>query len=90
MAYDILDGFLCCHHADLRIGTCTESSCEFLSDLNLGVCVASGESLIICIYCNVIDSSELGFYHLVNSIASAAADSDYFDNSPFFIIGVKL
>ena len=90
MTYYIFDRFLGSHHSDLGICSCSESSGEFLSYLNLGISIASCKCLIICIYRNVIDPSEFGFHHLVNSVASAAADSDYFDHSPFFIVGVKL
>ena len=76
LVYALLGSFL----SDLRIGACASAARNLLAELDLSLSLAFRKSLSVCIYTDERYTLKSGIYHPVDSIASAAADTDDFDD----------
>ena len=65
----------------LRVSSCSAASRDLFAELDLYLSLTSRKSLPVCIDANECHALQSGINHAVDGIASAAADSDYFNDS---------
>ena len=64
--------------ADLGIGTGAEAARQFFTDLDLDIGFGYFQDLVFRIDRNELDALQAAFYHTVDSVVTAAADTNYF------------
>ena len=77
---DFFRALFCRLLADLRIGSCSKTSCQLCSDLEKLRCLAALQSLYIRVHTDEFYSADFLFHHPVYSIVAGSANT-YDDNS---------
>ena len=83
---DLIFTFFSSLLANRRISAASKTSGDLLTDLDRDLRLRTCECLMVCINGNKIDALNRALDHTVNSVTSAAADTDYFYCCKWFIV----